>query len=43
MSITNRERIGRALDLLGDELYPYIEREMKAEYGDQWLEVAATQ
>jgi predicted AAA+ superfamily ATPase len=42
MSITNRERIGRALDLLGDELYPYIEREMKAEYGDQWLEVAAT-
>ncbi len=41
MSITNRERIGRALDLLGDELYPYIEREMKAEYGDQWLEVAA--
>ncbi|MGQ9871659.1 Swt1 family HEPN domain-containing protein [Leptodesmis sp.] len=37
MAISNHERVGRALNLLRDGLYPYIEREMKAIYGDRWL------
>jgi hypothetical protein len=41
MSISNHERVGRALTLLKEGLHPYIEREMKAVYKDKWL-VAAT-
>ncbi|MDH6100179.1 Swt1 family HEPN domain-containing protein [Anabaenopsis sp. FSS-46] len=41
MTINNRERIGRALDLLQKGLYPFLEREMGAKYGDKWV-VAAT-
>lgn len=37
MAISNHERVGRALNLLRDGLYPYIEREMKAIYRDRWL------
>jgi predicted AAA+ superfamily ATPase len=37
MSISNRERVGRALNLLKEGLYPYIEREMKVLYKDKWL------
>ncbi|UBF30092.1 hypothetical protein K9N68_38580 (plasmid) [Kovacikia minuta CCNUW1] len=37
MSISNHERVGRALNLLKEGLYPYIEREMKAVYKDKWL------
>jgi predicted AAA+ superfamily ATPase len=37
MAISNYERVGRALNLLRDGLYPYIEREMKAIHGDRWL------
>lgn len=37
MAISNHERVGRALNLLRDGLYPFIEREMKANYGDRWL------
>ena len=37
MAISNHERVGRALSLLRDGLYPFIEREMKANYGDRWL------
>jgi Swt1-like HEPN len=37
MSISNHERVGRALILLKEGLYPYIEREMKAVYKDKWL------
>lgn len=37
MAISNRERVGRALDSLKEGLYPFIEREMKASYGDKWL------
>ncbi len=40
-TITNHERVGRALTLLREGLYPYIEREMKTVYRDKWL-VAAT-
>ena len=41
MTISNRERVGRALDLLRDGLYPFVEREMRSVKGDKWL-VAAT-
>ena len=41
MAPTNRERVGAALDLLKDGLAPYVEREMKAVYGSQWLSEAA--
>lgn len=37
MAITNHERVGRALTLLRNGLYPFVEREMKAKYGDRWL------
>ncbi|MCJ2544473.1 hypothetical protein JX360_16430 [Synechococcus bigranulatus str. 'Rupite'] len=41
MAISNHERVGRALNLLRDGLYPFVEREMKAIYGDRWLIPAA--
>lgn len=41
MSVSNRERVGRVLDLLRDGLYPFVEREMRSIYGDKWV-VAAT-
>ncbi|MDB9312538.1 Swt1 family HEPN domain-containing protein [Spirulina sp. CS-785/01] len=37
MAISNHERIGRALKLLHDGLYPYFEREMEAKYTRHWL------
>lgn len=37
MALTNHERVGKALDLLINGLSPYVEREMKAVYGDAWL------
>ncbi len=41
MAISNHERVGRALNLLRDGLYPYIEREMKAIHGDRWIVAAS--
>jgi hypothetical protein len=40
MAITNRERVGKALDLLNDGLLPFVERELKAVYADRWQEIA---
>lgn len=40
MAISNRERVGRGLDTLRDGLYPFVEREMKSIFGDQWLSEA---
>jgi predicted AAA+ superfamily ATPase len=40
MTISNRERVGRALDYLKEGLYPFVWREMKATYGDKWLAAA---
>jgi hypothetical protein len=40
MSISNRERVGRALDSLKEGLYPFVEREMRASYGDKWIAAA---
>ena len=42
MAISNHERVGRALNLLHAGLYPFVEREMQAVYGDSWLEMAAS-
>jgi predicted AAA+ superfamily ATPase len=40
MAITNHERVGKALDLLKDGLAPFVEREMKAQYREQWMSSA---
>src|SRR6266705_3358511 len=36
MAITNRERVGKAMDLLRDGLRPFADRELKAKHGDRW-------
>src|SRR5947207_3026532 len=40
MAITNQERVGKAIELLRDGLRPFIEREMKAAFGDGWMKTA---
>ncbi|MCW6036779.1 DUF499 domain-containing protein [Spirulina subsalsa FACHB-351] len=40
MAISNRERVGRALELLQQGLYPFVEREMRSKYGDKWVVAA---
>lgn len=40
MASGNRERVGRSLDLLMTGLRPYVEREMRALYGDRWTDQA---
>ena len=42
MATSNRDRVGRALELLGEGLHPYVEREMKAEYGGKAAQVIVT-
>jgi hypothetical protein len=39
MAITNRERIGKGLDLLATGLRPFVERELKSHLGDNWRSV----
>lgn len=36
MAISNRERIGKGLDLLAAGLRPFVERELKSHHGDNW-------
>ncbi len=36
MAMTNRERIGKGLDLLTSGLRPFVEREMKSQLSDNW-------
>ena len=36
MAITNKERVGRALDTLKEGLYPFVEREMRSAYDKHW-------
>ncbi|BAV33756.1 hypothetical protein SCL_1445 [Sulfuricaulis limicola] len=36
MAITNHERVGKALELLKAGVSPFVEREFKAKYGDNW-------
>lgn len=42
MAISNHERVGRALTLLGQGLYPYVEKEMQAIHRERWLTVATS-
>lgn len=41
MAITNHERVGKSLDLLRQGLAPFVEREMEANLGANWLTRAA--
>lgn len=41
MAISNHERVGRALNLLRQGLYPFVVREMQAFHGEKWLTVVA--
>ncbi len=36
MAISNRERVGKGLDLLASGLRPFLERELKSHIGDNW-------
>ena len=36
MAVTNHERVGKALDLLKLGLGPFVEREFKSRYADDW-------
>jgi predicted AAA+ superfamily ATPase len=36
MAISNRERVGKGLDLLASGLRPFVERELKSHLGDNW-------
>jgi hypothetical protein len=38
-AITNRERVGKALDLLKEGLRPFVERELKAHDAQGWLNI----
>lgn len=40
MAQSNHERIGRALELLNLGLRPFVEREMQAVHGDNWMQAA---
>jgi predicted AAA+ superfamily ATPase len=38
MAITNHERVGKMLDLLRGGLAPFVERELKSQYEQQWFD-----
>jgi len=40
MAVSNRDRVGRAMELLREGLLPFVERELKAKHGEAWLEQA---
>lgn len=40
MAITNQDRVGKALDLVKDGLIPFVERELKAQDAQRWLDIA---
>src|SRR4030042_4769818 len=40
MAVSNRERVGKALELLNAGLKPFVERELKAVHGNKWLDAA---
>ena len=39
MAISNRERVGKGLDLLASGLRPFVERELKSHLNDNWQSV----
>ncbi len=38
MAVTNRERVGKGLDLLASGLRPFVERELKSHLGEKWTD-----
>ena len=38
MAITNHDRVGKAMELLRQGLAPFVERELKAQSQQAWLE-----
>ncbi len=34
--LSNKDRIGKGLELLSKGLYPYFEQQMQQQYGDKW-------
>src|SRR5688572_31635695 len=40
MSLSNHERVGKALEMLKEGLSPFVERELKSQYGDGWFSEA---
>jgi predicted AAA+ superfamily ATPase len=40
MAISNHERVGKALDLVKDGLVPFVERELKSQHAQLWLDEA---
>ncbi len=38
MALSNRDRVGKALDLLREGLVPFVEREMQSRLGQEWLD-----
>jgi predicted AAA+ superfamily ATPase len=42
MSKTNHARVGDALDILNKGLFPFVERELRAAYGEGWQETIGT-
>jgi len=40
MALTNRERVGEAIELLRDGLKPFVEPELAAVHGPKWAQVA---
>jgi predicted AAA+ superfamily ATPase len=38
MAVTNHERVGRGLTLLGQGLAPFVERECKSKWGSEWVQ-----
>lgn len=40
MATTNRDRVAKALELLNQGLFPFLEREMKSNLGDSWIDAA---
>ena len=39
MALSNRDRVGKALELLNVGLKPFVEREMEQEHGDKWQDI----
>jgi len=37
MALSNHERVGKALELLNARLRPFVERELQASYGKDWV------
>ena len=42
MAITNYDRVGKGLELLRDGLRPFVERELRAQYGKYWITTATS-